>query len=347
MSTLKDVARKAGVSVPTVSRVINNYWYIREATKKKVLKAIEELSYYPNTVARNLKRGKTNTIGFIVPDISNSFFGEVTVGLEKVFRKNDYHLILCLTGRRDDLEIESLQLVVSQKVEGIIINPVGTSGELVKRIINYHRIPLVAIDNKVNNVKTDVVLHNNIEGTQKLTSHLVAHGYKRMAFIGGPLHETSGKKRLEGYKKALVKNGLPVLEDLIRIGDWTKDSGIRLTNELLRMSERPTGIVAANAFMALGVFQALRKENLTIPKDVALVSFDDFEFVAALEPPLTALKSVSIEMGERAARLLLKRINNTNKGDVKEICLPMELMIRNSCGCEGFGNRIDRKPSLT
>lgn len=340
MATLKDVARQAGVSVPTVSRVINNYRYVREATRAKILKAIDELSYQPNKIARNLKLGKTNTIGFVVPDISNSFFGEVAVGLERVFRKRDYHLILCFTDRRNDLEIESLQLVVSQKVEGIIINPVGTSGEFVKRIINYHRIPLVAIDNEVNNVKTDVVLHNNIEGTQILTSHLTTHGYKKIAFIGGPLHETSGKKRLEGYKKALAKNSLPILEGLIRIGDWTKESGIRLTKELLKMSERPTGIVAANAFMALGAFLALQEENLTIPKDIALVSFDDFEFVAALEPPLTALKSANIEMGEIAARLLLKRINNINKGKVEKIYLPMELVIRNSCGCTGSQKSI-------
>jgi len=335
MPTLKDVAREAGVSVPTVSRVINNYGYVREATRTKVLKAIEKLSYYPNTVARNLKQGKTSTIGFILPDISNSFFGEVTVGLEKVFRKKGYHLLLCLTDRRENLEIESLRLVVSQKVEGIILNPVATTGEFVKKIIHYHKIPLVAIDNKVNNIKTDVVLHDDASGIYKLTSHLITHGYERIAFIDGPLHETSGKKRLEGYKKALIENDLPILEDLIKIGDWTKDSGFRLTKELLKMSKRPTAIVAANAFMALGVIFALREKGLKIPTDVALVSFDDFEFCAALEPPLTTLRSVSVRMGEIAARLLLKRINNRNRKEIEEIYLPMELMIRKSCGCKG------------
>ena len=182
-----------------------------------------------------------------------------------------------------------------------------------------------------------MVLHNNIEGGQQLSSHVVTHGHKRIAFIGGPLNETSGKKRLEGYKKALVKNDLPISEDLIKIGDWRKDSGFRLTKELLKLPGRPTGIVAANTFMTLGVLRALREGGLKVPRDIALVSFDDLEFASVLDPPLTTLRSLDTKIGEVAASLLLKRIKNRTEGEIEEIYLPTELVIRSSCGCQIFG----------
>ncbi len=300
MSTLKDVARETGVSVPTVSRVINNYKYVRETTRAKVLEAIEKLSYYPNTVARSLKQGKTSTIGFILPDISNDFFGMVAVGIEKVLHKRDYHLILCNTNGKNNLEVDSLKLVISKKVAGIILATIGTTGQLVRKIIRHHKIPIVVIDNKIKGLKIDTVLHDNVGGAQQLTSHLVVtHGHKRIAFVGGPLDETTGEKRLEGYQKALAKNNLPSLEDLIRIGDWRKDSGFRLAKELLKLPERPTGIVAGNTFIALGILLALRKEGLRVPRDMALVSFDDLEFASALDPPLTTLKSLDTKIGLR------------------------------------------------
>lgn len=333
MTTLRDVARSAGVSVPTASRVINNREHVRESTRAKVLEAIEKLSYHPNILARDLKQGKTRTIGFILPDISNSFFGMVAVGIEKVLRKNGYHLILCNTDGDDDLEIDSLSLVISKKVRGIILATVGPTVGLMKRITDYHKIPIVAVDNKIRGFRTDAVLHNNIGGVQQLTSHLLTHGHKRIAFIGGPIHQTSGKGRLEGYKKALVKSDFPILEDLIKIGDWKKESGFRLTRDLLRLPRKPTGIVAANTFMALGVLRALGEAGLEVPGDVALVSFDDLEFASFLNPSLTTLKSLDTKIGEVAASLLLKRIKKRTGGEIKEIYLPTELVIRRSCGC--------------
>ena len=338
MTTLKDVARESGVSIPTVSRVINNYKYVRQTTRAKVLEAIEKLSYYPNTVARSLKQGKTSTIGFILPDISNDFFGMVAVGIEKVLHKRHYQLILCNTNGKNNLEVDSLKLVISTKVAGIILATIGTTGQLVRQIIHHHKIPIVVIDNEIKGLKTDMVLHDNVGGAQQLTSHLVAHGHKRIAFVGGPLDETTGEKRLEGYQEALVKNNLPSLEDLIRTGDWRKDSGFRLAKELLKLPERPTGIVAGNTFIALGILLALRKEGLRVPRDMALVSFDDLEFASVLDPPLTTLKSLDTKIGEVAARLLLKRIKSRTEGQIEEIYLPTELMIRSSCGCEFFGN---------
>lgn len=334
MLTLKDVAKKAGVSVPTVSRVINNCRHVKKTTRTKTLKAIEELSYEPNKIARNLRLGRTNSVGFLVPHISTSFFGEVVVGMQKVFLKRGYHLILCVTSGRDDIETESLKLLVSQRVDGIIMNPIGNIGEAVKKIFSHCRIPLLVIDNKVKNVNTDAILHDDIKGTQKLTSHLIRHGHEKIAFIGGSLYETSGKRRLEGYKKALIENSLPIVEDLIRIGNWTRSSGFQLTKKLLKMSERPTGIVAANVFMALGVILALQEEGLKIPRDIALVSFDDSDFLLTLESPLTTLRNVDVKMGEIAARLLLKRVKNPNKREKEVICLPTDLIIRDSCGCK-------------
>lgn len=342
MVTLKHIAKEADVSISTVSRVVNNHRYVKKPTREKVLNAIQKLSYYPDGIAKKLKQGKSRTIGFILPDISNSFFGMLTLGIERVLRKNNYRLILCNTNGRYDLERESLTLLLSEKVEGIILATVGTTGELVKKIIHYHKIPVIVVDNKVKNLRTDVVLHDNIDGAQQLTSHLIAHGHKRIAFVGGPVDETSGGERLKGYKKALMKNGLPILNNLIRIGKWRKDSGFRLTKELLKLAEGPTGIVASNTSIALGVLLALQQEDLKVPRDIGLVSFDDLEFVSVLDPPLTTLKSVDTKIGETSANLLLKRIKNRNQEEIKEIYLPMELMIRSSCGCKGFGNSIDQ-----
>lgn len=331
---LKDVAKEAGVSVPTVSRVVNNQPHVRETTRKKVMEAIEKLSYQPDAVARNLKQGKTSTVGFIVPDISSSFFGTVALGIEKVLRKYNYNLILCNMDGKHNLEIESLKLVVSKKVEGIILATVGSTGEFVERIINQHKVPVVVIDNKVKGLRTDIVLHDNVGGAYKLTSHLLDHGHKRIALIGGPLNETSGEKRLEGYKKALILKGLPIREELIKTGDWKKESGFRVTKRLLELKRLPTAIFAANTFMALGSLIAFHEEGLTVPDDIALVSFDDLEFASALDPPLTTLAELDIEIGTTAANLLLKRMRKKVKEEPVEIYLPAELLIRGSCGCK-------------
>jgi len=333
--TLKDVARQAGVSVPTVSRVINKQSYIKEITRKKVLEAIEKLSYEPNSIARNLKQGRTSTVGFIVNDVSSSFFGMVALGIERILRKHNYNLILCNTDDRHNLEIDSLKLVVSKKVEGIILATTGSTGEFVKKVIHQHKIPTVVIDNKVKDLKTDVVLHDNVGGAYQLTSHLIEHGHTRIAFIGGSLNETSGEKRLEGYKKALAKNGIPVDYKLVTMGDWKRESGFRLTRKLLSLKERPTAIFAANTSMALGSLIALHEQGLKVPDDMALVSFDDLEFAPALDPPLTTLTKVDTEIGIAAANLLLKRMKKKVKEEPTEIYLPTKLLIRRSCGCQG------------
>ncbi len=284
--TLKDISIKTGFSIKTVSRAINNHPDISEETKNKIIEVASKLSYRPNIIAKSLRQKKAFAIGYIIPDITNEFFGEVALAIESEFKKHGYSLLTGFTNSNPELEIEALKLLISRYVDGIILATVGTTGNFIKEIIEEFKIPIVVIDNRVKGYKTNVVLHDNVKGAYILTKHLIEHGHKKIACISGPIIETSGKRRLEGYKNALNESGIEIDEALIKVSDWKILGGYNSTIELFKnyqhkKQNKPTAIFVGNSVMALGSLKAIRELKLRVPEDVALVSFDNLMFTEA------------------------------------------------------------------
>lgn len=334
--TLKDIAKTASVSYSTVSRVVNNEKYVKEKTRKKVEKVLKELHYHPEWTARSLRKGRTKIIGLIIPNIANIFFGRAALGVQNILRDKNIDLILFNTNNEPELEKKSLEVALSKRVEGIILATINDSEALVTQIIERYNIPIVLIDNKFLNFKIDSVLLDNINGAKLLVEHLIKkHGHRKIACITGPIKESSSLERVEGYKKALSENKIPINKNLIKFTDWKKEMAYKVTEEILLMNseDRPTALFTTNTNMAIGVIKCLDDHNLTIPEDFALVTFDDYDFTSILKPPLTTLKRVDSKLGDIAVNLLLKKIKDDVANYGKEIRVKMELEIRKSCGC--------------
>jgi len=330
---LKDIANETGFSVKTVSRALNNHPDINKDTKEKILEVAKKLDYQPNFFAKSLREKKAYAIGYIIPDITNQFFGEVALSIEKVFKKRNYSLLTSFTNGSANKEFEGLKFLISRQVDGIILATVGSTGDYLKEIVENFKIPIVVIDNRVKGYKTNIVLHDNVKGAYLLTKHLIQHCNKDVACISGPIKETSGKSRLEGYKKALSEFKIDYNEKLVQLSNWKIDGGYDSTLKLFKGAHKPTAIFIANSIMALGTLKALRELGLQVPKDVAITSFDNLDFTSATNPPLTTLKSIESEIGKAAAKLLLKKIETQDIVNAKEVYIDTELFIRKSCGC--------------
>jgi len=331
---LKDIAWKTGYSIKTVSRAINDHPDVNENTRRKILTVAREYSYYPNLMAKSLRTRKTYTIGYIVPDIANEFYGKVGIAIEKEFRKSGYSLLMSFTEESEENEINSLKLLLAKRVDGIILATVGTTGDFLQEVINRYHIPVVVIDNKAEGIRTNTVLHDNLDGAYVLTKHLLEHGHRQVACVTGHLAETSGKERLEGYKKALSEYNIPIEERFIRISNWRVTGGFDATIELIQdKTQKPSAIFYANSQMALGAYKAFKKNNIRIPEDVAVVSFDNLDFTDAIDPPLTTLDSVEEEVGRLASELLREIIVNRDGDRIREYLVKAGICIRKSCGC--------------
>ncbi|MDD5658850.1 MAG: LacI family DNA-binding transcriptional regulator [Actinomycetota bacterium] len=335
--TLNDVSKSAGVSIKTVSRVINDSKYVKKETKKKVLEVIKKLNYKPDYFARNLKKKRSNVIGYIIPDFTNQFFGMVFNGIEREFRKAGYNILVSNSDGEEKLEEKSIDVLISNRVEGIIFASTGLSGEYVKKQIEEFKIPFILIDNKLKGIKMNCVLHDNVKGAEILTNHLIkVHNKSKIAFIAGPIYETSSKRRLEGYKNSLMDNNIEIKESFIKVGQWNNNSGYKLTKQLFNQKEKPDSIFIAGSSMALGVLKALKEIDLNVPEDIKLVSFDNLDFVEAIQPPLTTLDRIEEKIGTEAAKMLINKIENKDWNNYDEVYISMEIVIRESCGCSNI-----------
>lgn len=332
--TLKDVAKASGVSVPTVSRVINNEKYVSDDVKAKVNTAIKELNYEPQWSARSLRLKRSHIIGVIIPNIADYFFSSIVLAVESYFRKKGKDIILFNTSNDEKIEERAIKLAISKRVEGIILATICKNNDVIKSIIDNFGIPFVVVDNKIDVKKVDFVSSDDIGGSIKLMNHLIKiHGYRKIAYISGCVDESSGFDKLEGYKKALKENNLPVVEEFIKMAEWKKNKAYIATKELMESNNKPEAIYCANANMLLGCLRYLNEKEIRIPKDIAVVTFDDYDFVSSMNPPVTSLERIDLEIGERAAELLFKRINKDDSGRPKEIRIDADLVIRKSCGC--------------
>jgi LacI family transcriptional regulator len=331
LTTINDVAKRAGVSPVTVSRVINGVPNVNAATRERVLRVVSEVGYVPNTVARSLRSKRTNSLALLVPDITNSFWTTIARGVEDAAQTHGYTVLLCNTDESPTKQASYLEVVASQRVDGIIIAP-SASGIDQLSTLRDRDIPTVVLDRRVEGWGVDWVIGDSVGGAYALVKHLVGLSHTRIGIISGPRETSTADDRLAGACLALEDAGIPPDPDLIRRGEFRSASGEALALQLLALDPRPTAVFAANNAIALGVVDAVAALGLRIPQDVALVCFDDLAFAGRLFPFLTVAYQPAYEMGLNAAQLLLSRLDAEVALKPRQVMLPCRLVVRYSCG---------------
>lgn len=328
MATIREVAEQAGVSYATVSHVINNTRLVSQETRERVLTAMAALDYRPNALARSLRQGKTNTLGLVLPDSANPFFAEISRSIEdEAFRKG-YSVFLCNTELDTERELFYVDVLSKKQVDGIIFVAAGDQADSLDFLVQ-RNMPVVMIDRDVPNVQVDAVLSDNQLGGYLATRHLLELGHTRIACIAGTSSITPSAERLIGYRRALEEAGLPYDEKLIVRGDYHAQSGLELTHFILKMDSRPTAIFALNDLMALGALRAAAEAGYSVPRDLAVVGYDDLELAHFTNPPLTTIAQPKKEIGAQAVSLLVERISHKSRPPSR-VVLPPELIVRRS-----------------
>ncbi|MCX8022801.1 MAG: LacI family transcriptional regulator [Syntrophorhabdaceae bacterium] len=310
MANIIDVAQKAGVSIATVSRVVNNSRHkVNQATKEKVLAAIKELDYRPNALAKGLLMKKTMTAGIIIPDISNPYYAEIVRGIQDIADVHGYGIMLLNTDRNKERIIKHILFLREKSADGIIFSGgtideeevLSALGELKERVVVIGR----------HNVDFPVIAIDNVGGASKATKHLIDLGHRRIGYISGPNNSTTAKERFEGYKTALTQAGYRVDRTLIKNGDLTPSSGYLIAKELI-YEKKATAIFTANDQMAIGAIRAAKDLGLRIPEDVAIVGFDNIPITSFIDPPLTTIEIPMYQVGIAAMEMLVNIISEKN-----------------------------------
>ncbi len=328
MATIREVAESAGVSYATVSHVINNTRFVTQETRDRVLTAMTALNYRPNALARSLRQGKTNTIGLVLPDSANPFFAEISRSIEDEAFKKGYSVFLCNTELDTERELFYVDVLSKKQVDGIIFVAAGDQSDSLD-YLRRENMPVVLIDRNLPNVQVDVVLTDHQLGGYLATRHLIGLGHQRIACIAGPSTITPSAERITGYQKALEEAGLPCNENLILRGDYHAQSGMEMTNAILNMTPRPTAIFALNDLMALGALRAASEAGYSIPKDLAVVGYDDLELSRFTSPPLTTISQPKKEISAQAVSLLVQRLSGKSESPSR-VVLPPQLIVRRS-----------------
>jgi LacI family transcriptional regulator len=334
-ASMKDVANKAGVSTATVSHVINNTRFVAEETKFKVKNAMKALNYSPNVIARSLRSHQSYIIGLIIPvkhyDTSNFFFMSIAHGIENKLREHGYHLLF--SNSNEDIETEKAQIEVfnSQLIDGLIIAPTAEEHGYLEDVLT-NDYPVVFIDRKPKEFEGDCVLVNNSQGTYEAITHLIDKGHRNIGYISGTLGLTTSDERLDGYKRALFDHGIEFNPSFIKVGDSTYEDGEKFAEELVE-GNRITALFVANNVMTLGAISLLQERKISVPMDLAVIGFDDYDWTKITNPPLSVIKQPAFELGEKAAEVMLERIKNPTKSEDEKAVyrLNTELVLRGSC----------------
>lgn len=329
MSTIREVAKRAGVAPITVSRVLNNSGYFRPEIKERVESAAAELHYVPNQLARSLRFNRTNTLALILSDVTNPFWTTVARGVEDAASEHGYTVMLCNTDENDEKQEQYLSVLLSKRVDGILLVPARSTPKAVQRI-QKQRVQVVVLDRTVPDVEVDIVRCASADGSYQLTHHLLELGHRRIAILSGPDSVSVSHERLAGYKRAFYEANLPIDESLIIHGEFTVERGIHMAQQAMQLNPAPTALIGMNNFISIGALKALQNMNLRCPQDISVASFDDLPNSMMVEPFFTVVAQPAYEIGRTATQLLLNRIANPHDTPVQSILLPTEFIIRQS-----------------
>lgn len=328
--TIKQVAKEAGVSIQTVSRVINQRYDVSAETRDKVQKIIERLGYQPNAIARGLASRRSRTLGLVTYDLTDAFFAQVVTGAEAEAHRYGYFFMLGSSRCNPCEEPNYIRLLTERHVEGILFAREGTPTDL-RYIEELHRagIPVVMTGFYNTRLGLNLVDVNNLDGGYQATQHLVRAGHRWIAFISGPMFIQSGQDRQAGYRRALEEAGIAFDPALAAEGDYLHRSGYAAMQHILGSGHPFTGLFASNDRMAIGAISALRQAGLRVPDDVSVVGFDDLPEAEFAVPPLTTMRQPMVKVGEEAMRLLLNAIQNPGQPP-RQVLLETELIERQS-----------------
>ncbi len=328
-NTIKEVAKKAKVSVATVSRVLNNSPLVKAGTRKEVLKIVKKLKYSPNVFARGLSKNKTEIIGLVVPPspflFSAYFFNEVLRGVEFAVSRNNYKLLLNVDKSSFE-KSEVITLFDQRQVDGVIIVAIPLDA-LAKTGLEERKFPLVLIGTHA--PKFNCVYADNINGAFSATRHLIDLGHRRIAIINGVMNGSDGQERFEGYKKALLRNNIEYRQELVGVGNFRQEEAYKVMKDLLHLKPLPTAVFVANDLMAMGAMKAIREKGLRIPEDISMVGFDDIDLATFVDPPLTTIRQPMFDIGRVAVENLIAIIDK-KQSKVAQIVLKTKLIIRES-----------------
>ncbi|MEM2367839.1 MAG: LacI family DNA-binding transcriptional regulator [Candidatus Bathyarchaeia archaeon] len=327
--TIRDVAKKAGVSVATVSHVLNGTRKVAPETAARVRRVIEELGYQPNAIAQSLRKRVTYAIGVLVSDITNPFFAGLVRGIEDAALANGYSVIVCNSDedpQKEDIYIRALQ---RRRIDGLLIVPTCSAPNSALINLVKQRIPFVFVDRKVKGIEAPAVLSDNAGGAYLATRHLIEKGHRRIGIVLGIPGTTTAEERFAGYYQALMEAGIPYRKELVVWGEYRVEGGRKAASQLISLRSPPTAIFSTNNLMTVGALQEIYWRGLKIPEEIALLSFDDLEWAELIRPPLTVVAQNPYQMGYRGFELLLTMLRGQTI-DFQDIRIPVELKLRGS-----------------
>ena len=327
--TIKEVAKEAGVSIATVSRVFNNSGPVNDDTKARILDVAQRLRYMPHGAARSLITSKTNTLGVLLPDLYGEFFSEVIRGIDHAARDAGYHVLLS-SSHAEREEIEAALQAMRGRVDGMIIMHPDIDAKVLKRNLSAS-IPVVLISSQTGATSFYSLNIDNYNGAVEAVRHLIDHGHRRIAIIKGAVANFDAAERLRGYHDAL--KGAKITDTFAVDGDFTERAGYRAGKQILKLDPRPTAVFASNDAMAIGALGAFREGGADVPGDIAVVSFDDIPIAAYVNPPLTSVHVSINDLGAQATRYLIETVKGDRKVGSAPGVLPAKLIVRRSCGC--------------
>ena len=329
--TIREVAREAGVSVATVSRAIRNEGSIRPETRRKVLEAVRKLNYHVDMGARSIVKKQTKSIGLCICNICNPFYPPLVRGVENTINKFGYSLILCNTDEDPRKEEAYLKVMLEKRVDGLIIAPTWRTCAYLREF-ERRNVPIVVVDRKAEDISSDTVCVDNVHGAFMAVEHLIKLGHKRIGMIVGPKMISTTQERVQGYLEALRKYNLEEDESLMVDGGSAIEGGVKAMEDLLKSKSPPTAVFCYNNVVTLGALISLKKLNKKIPKDIAIVGFDEVDWAEAADPPLTVVSQPTYAIGTTAGQLVMQRLLNEGPKNKQKIILKTELVTRKSCG---------------
>ncbi|MEU6499815.1 LacI family DNA-binding transcriptional regulator [Streptomyces californicus] len=338
MAGIKDVAAEAGVSVATVSRVLNGHPSVSQEARTRVLAAVDALGYRPNAVARSLRTAQTRTLGLVISDVLNPYFTELARFVEEEARALGYSVIIGNADERPDLQDHHVRTLIDRRIDGLLVSP-ADGGTPLLRDVALSGTPMVFVDRWIPGIDVPVVRADGTGAVRDLVAHLHGLGHRRLAIIAGPAATTTGDERVEAFRGALRDHGLALPDAYIGQGDFQAASGRRATEGFLELAEPPEVVFAADNLMALGALDAIRARGLRVPDDIALAAFDDIPWFVHTGPPITAVAQPTADLARAAVRALADRIEGRTP---QSVTLPARLVVRRSCGEAAPNERSDR-----
>jgi len=339
MVSIKDVARHAGVSHASVSRVLSNKPHVSDQLKRRVLHAVNELGYRPDATARRLREhGSSKVVGLIISDIMNPHFASIVRGVEDFAYETKMNIILCNTDGKRERQDFYVELMQAERAAGLIINP--TNSETDGKSLDWLResgTSIVLLDSHVEGYKFDVVMVDDREATRNAVSFLIERGYRKIAIIAGVPNLQTGQDRLQGYLDALDNANLPRHEKFIRYGNFRQNDAYNKVMDLLQAADKPDAIFTSSNMITIGALTAIQELGMKVPDDIAVIGFDDLPDSHIFFTPLTAVSQPSYDIGREALRLLRRRIDEPDAAPM-EVVLDTQLVTRKSVGTKGIGS---------